>query len=262
MLISHEVPIELLEKSLEFNDYDYCLLHLTFNNDKYTNFYINNSNNGRKILLDNSLFELGDSLSQEAMIEGIKRIKPTWYVVPDCLNNKEETIRRFEQWKKTAGNLCGLKIGVVQGSTIEELIDCYKYMSKNADKIAIPFDSKAFEIYKEDNVLKTWCEGRKNFIKLLVDKGLWNNEKPHHLLGCSLAEEFSEPLYRSISIESIDTSNPVVTGCLEIKYGDKGLSYKPSIKLCELIDLKLNSSQVKCILHNVRIFRKLTEGQI
>ena len=28
MLISHEVPIELLEKSLEFNDYDYCLLHL------------------------------------------------------------------------------------------------------------------------------------------------------------------------------------------------------------------------------------------
>ena len=209
--------------------------------------------------MDNSLFELGDSLSQEKMIEGINRIKPTWYVVPDCLNNKEETIRRFEQWKKTAGNLQGLKIGVVQGSTIEELIDCYKYMSENADKIAIPFDSKAFEKCKKNNILKDWCEGRKNFIKILVERGLWNNNKPHHLLGCSLAEEFSEPLYHSISIESIDTSNPVVAGCLEIKYGKKGLNHKPSIKLCELIDLKPNNNQIKCILYNVKAFKKLTE---
>ena len=28
MQISHEVPISLLKKSKDFNDYDYCLLHL------------------------------------------------------------------------------------------------------------------------------------------------------------------------------------------------------------------------------------------
>ena len=28
MQISHEVPIALLKKSKDFNDYDYCLLHL------------------------------------------------------------------------------------------------------------------------------------------------------------------------------------------------------------------------------------------
>lgn len=259
MKIAHEVPTAVLHLSRQFNDYDYCLLHLTFEDKEYEQFYINSVKSGREVLLDNSLFELGDSLSQEVMIEGIRRINPKWYVVPDCLNDKEETIRRFESWKNTAGDVCGLKIGVVQGKTIDELIDCYKYMSENADKIAIPFDSKAFETDKEGNVLKKWSEGRKSFVKLLVDKGIWNHKKPHHLLGCSLAEEFTEPLYRSISIESIDTSNPVVAGCLGIRYHEKGLDYKPKIKLCELAHIKPSTYQIECILHNVKTFRRLTE---
>ena len=35
MKISHEVPFCLLEKSREFNDYDYCLPHLLDQNEEY-----------------------------------------------------------------------------------------------------------------------------------------------------------------------------------------------------------------------------------
>ena len=63
MLVSHEVPISLLKYSQNFNDYDYCLLHLTYDHQEYKNYYIDAIKKGRKVLLDNSLFELGDSLS-------------------------------------------------------------------------------------------------------------------------------------------------------------------------------------------------------
>ena len=48
--------------------------------------------------------------------------------------------------------------------------------------------------------------------------GVWNGNKPHHLLGCGLAKEFNDPLYQKISIESIDTSNPVVAGIKHMMY--------------------------------------------
>lgn len=259
MIISHEVPVSLLEESKKFNDYDYCLLHLTYENKKYKDFYINSVKEGRKVLLDNSLFELGDSLTDEQLAKGVLDIKPTWYVVPDCLDNKDITIQRFESFIKKYPNLPGLKIGVVQGSTLDELIGCYKYMSKKADKIAIPFDSKGFnDLYnKSKDPLENQCLGRQEFITYLVDKGIWNNNKPHHLLGCSYAKEFAYGLYKIISIESIDTSNPIVAAIHKLKYDNLGLSVKPSTKLCDLIDVKLKFRQKWLVNYNTKMFKDI-----
>lgn len=257
MLISHEVPICLLEESKRFNDYDYCLLHLTYEYSEYKQFYLNSIEEGRKVLLDNSLFELGDALTNNQLAQGVLDLNPTWYVIPDCLNNKDVTISRFESFIKEYPNLPGLKIGVVQGSTKKELIECYKYMSEKADKIAIPFDSKGFDDFSNnDNVLERWCDGRRTFIQYLCNEGIISS-KPHHLLGCSLAKEFNFPLYHKINIETIDTSNPVVAGINRIEYGENGLSQKPSIKLCDLIDCELSLNQRRCIDSNVEKFREL-----
>lgn len=257
MLISHEVPISLLEKSKLFNDYDYCLLHLTYENEEYRNFYKQSVREGRKVLLDNSLFELGDALTNDQLAKGVLDINPTWYVIPDCLNNKDATIDRFDKFLKDYPNLPGLKIGVVQGSNLNELIDCYKYMSENADKIAIPFDSKGFNsLDNNEDILERWCEGRIKFIDYLISNRIWNGNKPHHLLGCSYAKEFSA--YTNVkSIESIDTSSPIVCGLNQITYGCEGNSVKPSIKLCELINHKCTERELKIINHNVSIFRSI-----
>ena len=56
MLISHEVPKCLFEKSLDFNDYDYALVHLFDEDPEYLEFYKNSLKNGRHVLLDNSIF--------------------------------------------------------------------------------------------------------------------------------------------------------------------------------------------------------------
>lgn len=255
--VSHEVPISLLEQSKSFNDYDYCLLHLT-SIPEYRSYYKKAIQEGREVLLDNSLFELGDSLTVEDVREGVLDINPTWVVVPDCLNNYMITVDRFKEWEDKCSDLNVLTIGVVQGSSLEEAVECYRFMSEHADKIAIPFDSVYFEtLYPSESKLTSWCWGRQLFIQYLVDNQIWNNDKPHHLLGCSYAFEFSYSLYKKISIESIDTSNPVVAAIKNLKYSETGLDSKPSIKLCDLINEELTPEQLSLVRYNTSIFKKI-----
>ena len=41
--------------------------------------------------------------------------------------------------------------------------------------------------------------------------------KPHHLLGCSLAKRILKLILDDYSIRSVDTSNPVVAGIKELR---------------------------------------------
>ena len=145
----------------------------------------------------------------------------------------------------------------VFGKTYEEIKKCYDFMSKNADKIAISFNMKYFLENEKGNCdLDKFATGRPNLIKKLQDEGIWNKQKPHHLLGCALYEEFSKnrEFYNTSSIESVDTSNPVVAGIFGLKYdGVRGLKEKPSIKLCDLINEKLSKKQIDTIMYNIFI---------
>lgn len=256
MLISHEVPTCLLERSTSFNDYDYCLLHLTYADERYKQFYIDSAREGRQVLLDNSIFELGKALTNDKLAQGVLDIKPTYYIVPDYLDNADITIQQFSDFIKEYRGLPGKSIGVVQRSTVDGLDRCYRYMSEHADKIALSFDSKAYGTTKEE-----WCIGRPAYVEHLKETGLWNYNKPHHLLGCSYAREFTHPIYKSTkNIESVDTSNPVVAGVVGLRYGDCGLDTKPTIKLCDLINTELSDTQLRDIKYNIEQFRKLCNG--
>lgn len=262
MQISHEVPLCLLQESEKFNDYDYCLLHLVYEFPEYKEYYRNASKKGRKVLLDNSLFELGDSLTLSEVAAGVEALNPTWVVVPDCLNDAEETMRRFEAWMQTYFYLDVETIGVAQGSTVEELEECYRYMSKYADKIAIPFGSTACKILGVEagctGDLECRSRGRQLFIDRIVESGLWNTEKPHHLLGCNLASEFSYPKYKELNIESLDTSNPIVAALEGLRYSPTGLDIKPSTKLCDLITHVVTDEERDLMDYNIQVFKNLT----
>jgi hypothetical protein len=87
-----------------------------------------------------------------------------------------------------------------------------------------------------------------------------NINKPHHLLGCGLPQEFD--VYRGYSwIDSMDTSNPVVAGIKGIRYNGKhGLEDKPTEKLFTLINSDVNDEQMSKILYNIECFRAIVNG--
>ena len=263
MLISHEVPQTLLEESLQFNDYNYCLVHLCETHPTYKNFYKKSKNNKKELLLDNSIFELGKAFDPVKFASYIQDLQPTYYVIPDALENKDETILSYNKFIQEYSNLNGAKIGVVQGKTYNELVDCYKFMSDNADYIALSFDLSFYQyIGTGISKLERQSSGRIRFIETLLQENKINHDKPHHLLGCSLAKEFKHYTSRGYSfIRSCDTSNPVVAGMLGITYsGEFGLQTKPSIKLAEMIDREITEYEYNTIKYNVSTFKKIVNG--
>tara|TARA_R110002020_G_scaffold202441_1_gene405603 strand:- start:633 stop:1439 length:807 start_codon:yes stop_codon:yes gene_type:complete len=266
MLVSHETPISFLEESREYNDYDYALVHLFETHPEYYSFFKCSLGMGREVLLDNSIFELKTAFDPEKFAKYVEELKPTYYVIPDVLEESLRTIGSFTSFRKNYSKLPGLKIGVVQGSTYQQLVDCYRYMSDYADYIAISFDYSWYQTVgysrnpgkgiRRAN-LERMCNGREFLIRKLISDGHWNHNKPHHLLGCSLAKEFKN--YKDIkSIRSLDTSNPIVAGIRGRRYYKNiGLLGKPNIMLADLIDHAVTADQVTDIVHNVKEFKNL-----
>jgi hypothetical protein len=264
MLISHETPISFLSESTYYNDYDYALVHLFETHPEYYSFFKSSLLNDREVLLDNSIFELKTAFDPDKYAKYIMELKPTYFIVPDVLEDSKATIASYIKFRDTYRHLPGLWIGAVQGQTYEEIVKCYKFMSENADYIAISFDFSWYQqvglSFSQDPKvakLERMCSGRRWLISALIRDGIWNHDKPHHLLGCSLAREFSA--YSNIkSIRSVDTSNPVVAGILNQRYiANYGLRDKPSILLADLIDHDVTPEQAIDISFNVAEFKKI-----
>ena len=236
MYVSHESPISFLEESRSYNDYDYALVHLFETHPKYYQFFKDSIKLGRQVLLDNSIFELGESFDPEKFAKYAKELKPSFYIVPDVLEDGYATIKSFIEFTNKYPDLPGLKIGAVQGKTYDEIVDCYKYMSDFADYIAISFDFSYYIITGTGKTkLERWCDGRRRLIAQLKSDGIWNK-----------------------SIRSVDTSNPVVAGIKELRYnGDLGLTEKPSIMLADLIDHEVTDTEQENINYNVNQFKSI-----
>ena len=246
MLVSHESPISMLDESRNYNDYDYALVHLFEKEPEYYNFFKVSKTLGREVLLDNSIFELGHAFDAKKFAEYVLELEPTYYVVPDVLEDGYATIDKMEDWNnKGLGYKGSGKIGVVQGKTYDEIVDCYNYMNKEADvdMIAISFDYSYYtQSVPHPNKYVSWMLGRVKLLGDLLRDGVINQVKPHHLLGCGLPQEFQ--FYKHADyhwLYSLDTSNPVVHGIKGIEYPSGGLWSKESQKLFELINDNIDS---------------------
>ena len=260
--VSHESPIQLFQESLEYNDYQYCLVHLMEESPEYRDWFMTvNKRFGADVLLDNSIFELGEAFDPQKYAYWLTEINPNYYIVPDVLEDANATMEKWNEWEMSwKPDHPALKIGVVQGKTWQDLIDCYKWMSSEADYIAISFD---YSYYKYtglgDTKLQKWCSGRQRFIQQLIDEGIWNWNKPHHLLGCSLAKEFRYYVDKRITnIRSCDTSNPIVAALKGLRYnGDLGLQVKPSTMLCDLINANVDTDTLELAQYNTTMFKHI-----
>lgn len=271
MLISHETPISFYSEVSQHFDYDYCLVHLLDDpafdyaySSKYRSIFKNALRNNREVFLDNSIFELGEAYDSKKFVNHIQDLKPTVYIIPDVLDNAEATMDSFSIFTKTYSDLPGMKMGVVQGKNIDEVFECYKFMSEFADYIAISFDSAVYDhIAMGHNKLQKLRRGRPQLVQMLMSYGLWNYDKPHHALGMGHLTEFK--YYSSKRVfRSIDTSNPIMAAIKGQTYLD-GIGTVPyskaSDKLADYmfmdpteVILKEGYSLTQKMISNVRTF--------
>ena len=259
--VSHESPISCLKRSLEYNDYAYALVHLFETETAYYQFFkMLRETTDVPVLLDNSIFELGTAFDSAEYIKWISKLDPNYYIVPDVLYSGKDTIDSWCHFNSFILPEAPKQIGVATGKDWDDIVMCYEFMSKHADYIALGFNLPYFEVIGRGKTkLERWCSGRQRMIKHLIDEGIWNWDKPHHLLGCSLAKEFRYYVDNNIyNIKSCDTSNPVVAAIHDIQYNDDfGLDTKPSTMLADLIDYQMSDSQLETLDYNVKMFKKI-----
>jgi hypothetical protein len=256
--ISHEVPFCLLEKSKEFNDYDYLLPHLMDENEEYRNFFYESKKMGRYIVMDNSLHELGEAYNTERLMHWIKEIKPQEFIVPDVWENYAESVRNAKQWSKVQLPEGVTKVAVVQAKSIYEAGLCVQaYRDLGYKKIAFSYGAEYYhEMCPHPNKDLGKAIGRYMVIsQFMQNKTLLSGDRVH-LLGTASPIEFG--MYKNIPcIESIDTSNPIMAGIEGIPYTKIGLDSKPTANMNNFQDKPITETQMKFIEHNVINFRQI-----
>jgi hypothetical protein len=257
--ISHEVPFCLLEKSREFNDYDYCLPHLMDENEEYRNFFYESKKMGRYIVMDNSLHELGTAYNTERLLLWIDEIKPDEFIVPDVWEDYAASIRNAKQWAKVQLPEEVTKVAVVQAKSIYTAGLCVQaYRDFGYKKIAFSYGAEYYhsEMCPHPNKDLGKAIGRYMVLSTFQNnKTLLPNDRVH-LLGTASPIEFG--MYKNMPfVESIDTSNPIMAALEGGVYSNMGLGSKPTANMNNYQTIPIEEVSEVVLDYNIKMFRQI-----
>lgn len=258
MKVSHELTLGLMHYGYAWNDYDYMLPHLIDKYEQYRLYFQKARLDKRFIICDNGLFE-GVKHTKEDLFSKINLIRPNVFIVPDEWNDSASTLRNAKEWineyKPNLPEEVEL-MAVCQGKTMSELVTTYQTLVDLGYKhIAFNHSSIAYQdYYPNHKPLFAAMYGRMEFIRKLVQTDTVHKNYYHHLLGCSLPQEFM--CYKDWEfIRSCDTSNPILVGAEGKRYDDGGIDWKPENKLEYYFEMDL-SERMDDIKFNLKKFRE------
>ena len=264
--VSHELPLNLLYKSFDWNDYEYCLPHLLDWSEEYKNHFLGAKQSGSYIIMDNSLHELGEAYAEDRLLHWIKALEPDEFIVPDVWENCIATIANAAKWankpllSSESEYFHIEKVAVVQAKTYEEAVSCYlTFKNLGYKKIAFSYGAQYYnDLFPHSNKFVGKMMGRIMAIHKMWDKDVIEPTDKIHLLGCALPQEFA--YYKKLMdlgiIESLDTSNPIIHGLKGIKYEHYGLKEKNPTKIDQLEEVELTSDVLYNINHNLTRFKQ------
>ena len=143
--VSHEVPLQLLEESKQFNDYDYCLPHLLDQYKAYKDYFYQAKKEGRYIIMDNSLHELGEAYDTSRLLYWISELEPDEFIVPDVWENGHYSVRNAKAWSAVEMPDNTTKVAVVQGKSYSDFVNGYQsYKWFGYQKIAFSYGASWF----------------------------------------------------------------------------------------------------------------------
>ena len=258
--VSHELPINMLYKSFDINDYEYCLPHLLDQNETYKNHFYKAKEDGKYIIMDNSLHELGVAYDSDRLMYWINELKPNEFIVPDVWQDQTATLVNAKRWMSIKLPKGVTKVAVVQAQNYHEAFQCYNILKvQGYKKIAFSYGADWYaDEFPHPNPLVGKMMGRIMAISRMYKSGLIEKTDRVHLLGCALPQEFA--YYNDFPfIESIDTSNPIIHGLEGVKYSSNGLFTKSSTKIDTIGLTPMTQEILYNINHNLTQFKKFVK---
>ena len=257
MKVSHEVPRCLLTASTEFNDYDYCLPHLLDQDEEYKQYFIDARDKGRYVIMDNSLHELGEAYDFDRLRYWVNELKPNEFMVPDVWMDCHQTAAQAKYWLQFKFPKKTKKIAVIQGEDKNQAYLCASLLEGlGYDKLCVSYGATWYnDFFPHSNPDMGKALGRVRFVQGLLNLKQLKDVKLH-LLGCSIPQEFGW-YDNNPRIESIDTSNPVMSALEGNWYDDNGLNNKPKANMNDYFDIDFKVVDYLNIIHNTTKFREI-----
>lgn len=191
------------------NHYHMCLAHLVHeeNEDRrwsvttdyrYTSFYRRMSDEGKFVIMDNGAAE-NAQLGEYELLEMYELIRPTEIVVPDTLLDSADTLWKMSKFVAAHGDLPYRFMGVPQGKTLTEWIDCANVMMA-CPRINTIGISKFLNIATKN----PWARLDAASAVQTFAKLSGRNDIEIHLLGCDEGPAIVKKIQQTI---------PMVRGC-------------------------------------------------
>jgi len=263
-----ELPLCMMDKNLELNDFDFVLFHLYQSNLIYRAYYLKmrREHPERLMILDNSAYEFfvkGETLDMDKFVAVINELKPDYYILPDVLRDKEKTLEGVRTFLNKYKTLYSKPLAIAQGNTSEELVECLiRYAELGIDYVGVPFHLSFYARmeYDEDIVrrfMTVYHDKETGDIRYAMGRVQWVREHENllksfqkvHMLGshCPYEKKFYHDFY------SMDTGYPVKLGYKGIRLEEE--EGKPNIIIDDFFKENLTNKQIMQIHQNIQRFR-------
>jgi hypothetical protein len=226
----------------------------------YQDYFTTSKAQGRYIIMDNSLHELGEAYDSNRLLYWIDQLRPNEFIVPDVWENRDKSVVNARQWAQYELPKGVEKVAVVQATTIHEAATCYQtYKDLGYKKIAFSYGASYYnDVVPHPNKNLGKAIGRISVISALHKMKVIEDKDRVHLLGCQVPQEFG--WYRGFPfIESIDTSNPVMAALEGMRYSNSGLTEKPKANMNDYFFMLSDQVDYELLSYNILKFREIND---
>lgn len=247
ILLAMEIPSSKLKEWTPLADLDFILAHKVLKDRHYAEFFLKREQ-GREVILDNSMHELGAPLDIGDLCEAAKRVKADFTIAPDKLDDAQWTIEQYVEAKERLSWTAAFTnvIGVLVGDNPYERLRVLEVYSTKSSMICLPY--------------------RRPRIEWFFEHSLSDRFSRIHLLGMSstfelrawtwIAQQFPETRF------SVDTAKPIKAGLLNLPcVGDVNLRNMP-ISSKDLLEYShVSPTQDRIVRANVEWLRRLLDRE-
>lgn len=254
MKVAHLVPISCLRDEKMYGDYFYALAHIVLQSKEYADFFLEKSREGELVLLDNSAYELGESISDDKLLAAVERVEPSYVYAPDVVGDAASTCRRTFEFVSRIGKVefDSKVIGVVHGDTVEERVRVFSTFVGQGLTPAIPPEDYLYPVSAGVSDFGTRVMYKRIHFCDFVEFTYGAHDPPHAFLT-----GLGNPIEVACNDRSWILGVDSTTCCV---HGGLGESFDPALGISKQ-QVKLDfftqyhSSQLRCIYYNVETMK-------
>ncbi len=268
MEIAHIAPTSMIHdfcvNGLDIKPVQMCLAHQVLGDYSYAEFYRHSAANKSIVIMDNSLWELGNAMDIYDLIHACQLVQPSELIIPDVFRKGPETIESFHSFMDS-----------IDGGSIDNDFDDYDAVPWDRNFVVVHGRNRkewmeTFDYFNEHSKSHTlglpkvlddmWTPGgRIGCVEFLEATDRINPDKAYHCLGI-----WSDPievlmLSRHKWIRSLDTALAIHAGMQNHKFEEKlGLirsrPKRPHVYFG--VEREDYNEQYETIQHNVNLLEK------